>query len=39
LLDIKDNAHYGMIYVGPQQAKTALRSAKTLVEGAAKLLR
>jgi hypothetical protein len=38
LLDIKDNAHYGMIYVGPQQAKTALRNAKTLVDGAAKLL-
>lgn len=38
LLDIKDNAHYGMIYVGPQQAKTALRQAKELVDGAAKLL-
>jgi hypothetical protein len=38
LLDIKDNAHYGMIYVGPQQAKTALRHATALVDGAAELL-
>jgi hypothetical protein len=38
LLDIKDNAHYGMVYVGAQQAKAALRSATTLVDGAAQLL-
>ncbi len=38
LLDIKDNAHYGMVYVGAQQAKAAIRHAKTLVDGAAQLL-
>ncbi|WP_328334731.1 hypothetical protein OHA70_19910 [Kribbella sp. NBC_00382] len=38
LLDIKDGAHYGMVYVGAQQAKTALRNAHTLVDGAARLL-
>lgn len=38
LLDIKDGAHYGMIYVGAAKAKAAIRNATTLVEGAAKLL-
>jgi hypothetical protein len=38
LLDIKDGAHYGMIYVGAEKAKAAIRNATTLVEGAAKLL-
>ncbi|WP_145804826.1 DNA-binding protein [Kribbella amoyensis] len=38
LLDVKDNAHYGMVYVGPQQARNAIRSATTLVDGAARLL-
>jgi hypothetical protein len=38
LLDIKDNAHYGMVYVGAQQAKAAIRHAKTLVDGATQLL-
>jgi len=38
LLDVKDGAHYGMVYVGAQQAKAALRSANILVEGAGKLL-
>lgn len=38
LLDIKDGAYYGMIYVGAQQAKTAVRQATTLVDGAAQLL-
>lgn len=39
LLDIKDNAHYGMVYVGVPQAKAALRNATALVDGAAQLLR
>jgi hypothetical protein len=38
LLDIKDGAHYGMVYVNPQQAKTAIRHATTLVDGAAALV-
>lgn len=38
LLDIKDGAHYGMIYVGAAKAKVALRSARTLIDGAARLL-
>jgi len=38
LLDIKDGAHYGMVFVNPQQAKTAIRYATTLVNGAAKLI-
>jgi hypothetical protein len=38
LLDIKDGAHYGMVFVGAQQAKTALRNAGTLIDGAARLL-
>jgi hypothetical protein len=38
LLDIKDNSHYGMVYVGPQQAKAAIRNARSLVDGAAQLL-
>ncbi|TDO49772.1 hypothetical protein EV651_121175 [Kribbella sp. VKM Ac-2571] len=38
LLDIKDGAHYGMIYVGAAKAKAAIRNARTLVDGAAKLL-
>jgi hypothetical protein len=38
LLDIKDGAHYGMVYVGAPQAKLALRNATTLVDGAARLL-
>ncbi|MEU4394074.1 hypothetical protein [Kribbella sp. NPDC023855] len=38
LLDIKDGAHYGMVYVGRQQAKSALRNASTLIDGAARLL-
>jgi hypothetical protein len=37
-LDIKDNSHYGMVYVGPQQAKAAIRNARSLVDGAAQLL-
>jgi len=38
LLDIKDGAHYGMVFVGHQQAKTAIRHATTLVDGASQLL-
>ncbi|TCC56151.1 hypothetical protein E0H73_33895 [Kribbella pittospori] len=38
LLDIKDGAHYGMIYVGAAKARAAIRRAKTLISGAARLL-
>jgi hypothetical protein len=38
LLDVKDNAHYGMVYVGSAQAKAAVRQARTLVDGATQLL-
>jgi hypothetical protein len=38
LLDIKDGAHYGMVFVSAAQAKAAFRNASTLVDGAAKLL-
>jgi hypothetical protein len=38
LLDIKDGAHYGMVFVSAVQAKAAFRNASTLVDGAAKLL-
>ncbi|QNE19640.1 hypothetical protein F1D05_19110 [Kribbella qitaiheensis] len=38
LLDLKDGAHYGMVFVGAQQAKSALRNASMLVDGAARLL-
>lgn len=39
LLDVKDGAHYGMVYVSGQQARTAIRHAGTLVDGADQLLR
>lgn len=38
LLDLKDGAHYGMIYVGAAKAKAAIRNAKAIIDGAAKLL-
>lgn len=38
LLDVKDGAHYGMVFVSSQQAKAAIRHAGTLVDGAARLL-
>lgn len=38
LLDIKDGAHYGAVYVGSKDAKDALRSARTLLEAADRLL-
>lgn len=37
LLDLKDNAHYGMRFVTAEQARAAFRNASKLVEGAAKL--
>ncbi|TDO49398.1 hypothetical protein EV643_106370 [Kribbella sp. VKM Ac-2527] len=39
LLDVKDGAHYGVVFVGAQTAKGAIRHAKVLVDGAAVLLR
>jgi len=39
LLDIKDGAHYGAVFIGNQTAKAALRQAKVLVEGAEVVLR
>ncbi|GAB2652603.1 hypothetical protein [Kribbella swartbergensis] len=38
LLDLKDNAYYGMMFVNPEQAKKAVRHARILVDGASKLL-
>ena len=38
LLDLKDNAHYGMVFVSPEQVKKAVRQARILVAGASKLL-
>ncbi|MFI5732508.1 hypothetical protein ACIA49_20470 [Kribbella sp. NPDC051587] len=37
LLDVKDGAHYGMVYVTGEQAKAAFRNATKLVDGAGKL--
>jgi hypothetical protein len=39
LLDIKDGAHYGMVYVGGQKAAAAVRHARALVDAAALLVR
>jgi hypothetical protein len=39
LLDIKDGAHYGMVYVGSQKAKAAVKQAQILVDGAETVLR
>jgi hypothetical protein len=36
LLSIKDDAHFGMLHIGAQRAKAALRQARSLVEAAAK---
>ncbi len=38
LLDLKDDAHYGLFDVGGQHLKTSLRQATDLVEFAAKIL-
>ncbi|MFG1820606.1 hypothetical protein ACGFIF_43085 [Kribbella sp. NPDC049174] len=37
LLDIKDGAHYGAVYVGAKEAKEALRSAHILLDEAERL--
>ena len=39
LLTIKDDAHYGMLDVSAQRAKTALRQARRLLEAAAGYVR
>jgi hypothetical protein len=39
LLDVKDGAHYGMVYVGWQKAKAAVAQAQALVDGAEAVLR
>lgn len=39
LLDIKDGAQYGMVFVSHQRATTAVKQARRLVEAAAVLLR
>ena len=39
LLGIKDGAHYGAVYLTAAKAKTALRNATALVEGAEAALR
>lgn len=38
LLNIKDGARYGMVFVNPEQARRAIRYAKTLVNGAGELM-
>lgn len=35
LLDVKDEAHYGVIVVAPRQARDTVRRATSLVERAA----
>jgi len=39
LLDIKDGAHYGSVYVTSQKATAAMRQARRLVDAAEALLR
>lgn len=39
LLDIKDGAHYGAVYVTGQKASAAIKQARRLVEAAEALLR
>lgn len=39
LLDIKDGAHYGVVFVAAQTARAALRHARVLVDGAGEVLR
>jgi hypothetical protein len=39
LLDVKDGAQYGTVYVSHQRAAAAIRQAQRLVEAAATLLR
>jgi hypothetical protein len=39
LLDVKDGAQYGMVYVSHQRAAAAVKQARRLVESAAALLR
>ncbi|TCO46351.1 hypothetical protein EV646_107376 [Kribbella antiqua] len=39
LLDIKDGAHYGMVFVGSQKAKAAVKQAQLLVDGAEAVFR
>ena len=39
LLDVKDTAHYGVIYVSGGDLKAVMRNAKALVDFAATVLR
>jgi hypothetical protein len=39
LLDVKDGAHYGMVYVTGQKAAAAVRQARVLVDAASALVR
>lgn len=39
LLEVKDGAHYGVVYLTPARAKTALRNATALTETAESALR
>lgn len=39
LLDIKDGAHYGLVYVSGQKATAAIRQARRLVDAARTLMR
>jgi hypothetical protein len=39
LLDVKDGAHYGMVFVSGQKAAAAVRQARLLVETAATIVR
>jgi hypothetical protein len=39
LLDIKDGAHYGMVYVSGQKASAAIKQARRLVDAARALIR
>lgn len=39
LLDVKDGAHCGTVFVGAKEARQAMRNARVLVEGAEVLSR
>lgn len=39
LLDIKDGAHYGMVFVSAQKARAAIRQARNLTEAAEPIVR
>lgn len=39
LLDVKDGAHYGLVFVGAQTSSSAIRNARVLVDGVGVILR